>query len=217
MLSGLLRQPSPAPTAFLPSDCRSKRLTGSPRLIPYPRSVSGRCGVHSVPHCVLGRLRISRTRLESTSIESQRGIVQQWADANSHRGTVNLRSCGRSANHISLIRHTRPGESRRRTGENRRRIAQVDSAASTGAGLVGRGTWWRRCVVDSDPQGDPQVHGLPVRVVEQFSELQAVGCLADLHRPRRQRVHGHSTRRRPPRPPPRRRRADRLEAGPPRC
>ena len=44
------------------------------------------------------------------------------------RGTVNLRSCGRSANHISLIRHTRPGESRRRTGENRPRIAQVDSA-----------------------------------------------------------------------------------------
>ena len=44
-------------------------------------------------------------------------------------GTVNLRSCGRSANHISLIRHTRPGESRRRTGENRPRIAQVDSAA----------------------------------------------------------------------------------------
>ena len=34
---------------------------------------------------VLGRLRISRTRLESTSIESQRQIVQQWADANSHR------------------------------------------------------------------------------------------------------------------------------------
>ena len=25
-------------------------------------------------------------------------------------GTVNLRSCGRSANHISLIRHTGPGE-----------------------------------------------------------------------------------------------------------
>ena len=43
-------------------------------------------------------------------------------------GTVNLRSCGRSANHISLIRHTRPGESRRRTGENRPRTAQVDSA-----------------------------------------------------------------------------------------
>ena len=42
------------------------------------------------------------------------------------QGTVNLRSCGRSA--ISLIRHTRPGESRRRTGENRPRIAQVDSA-----------------------------------------------------------------------------------------
>ena len=43
-------------------------------------------------------------------------------------GTVNLRSCGRSANRISLIRHTRPGESRRRTGENRPRTAQVDSA-----------------------------------------------------------------------------------------
>ena len=42
-------------------------------------------------------------------------------------GTVNLRSCGRSANRISLIRHTRPGESRRRTGENRPGIAQVDS------------------------------------------------------------------------------------------
>ena len=43
-------------------------------------------------------------------------------------GTVNLRSCGRSANHISLIGHTRPGESRTQTGENRPRIAQVDSA-----------------------------------------------------------------------------------------
>ena len=53
----------------------------------------------------------------------------------SHFGTVNLRSCGRSANHISLIRHTRPGESRRRTGENRPRIAQVDSARSTINGL----------------------------------------------------------------------------------
>ena len=31
-------------------------------------------------------------------------------------------------NRISLIRHTRPGESRRRTGENRPRTAQVDSA-----------------------------------------------------------------------------------------
>jgi transposase-like protein len=35
------------------------------------------------------------------------------------RGTVNLRSCGRSANHISLISHTRAGEWWRRTGENR--------------------------------------------------------------------------------------------------
>ena len=42
------------------------------------------------------------------------------------RRAVNLRRCGRSANHISLIRHTRPGESRRRTGENLHRIAQVD-------------------------------------------------------------------------------------------
>ena len=45
--------------------------------------------------------------------------------ARSLRGTVNLRPCGRSANHISLIGHTRPGESRRRTGENRPLIAQV--------------------------------------------------------------------------------------------
>src|SRR6476660_6614811 len=43
-------------------------------------------------------------------------------------GTVNLRSCEPSANHISLIGHTRPGQSRTRTGENRPRIAQVDSA-----------------------------------------------------------------------------------------
>ena len=54
-----------------------------------------------------------------------------------HGGTVNLRSCGRSANHISLIRHTRPGESRRRTGENRPRIAQVDSASGGLAGALG--------------------------------------------------------------------------------
>ena len=52
-------------------------------------------------------------------------------------GTVNLRSCGRSANHISLIRHTRPGESRRRTGENRPRIAQVDSAQEATAETAG--------------------------------------------------------------------------------
>ena len=37
--------------------------------------------------------------------------------------------CRRSTNNISLIGHTRPGESRRRTWENRPRIAQVDSAA----------------------------------------------------------------------------------------
>ena len=42
-----------------------------------------------------------------------------------YKGTVNLRSCGRSANHISLIRHTRPGESRRRTGENRPRLLKL--------------------------------------------------------------------------------------------
>ena len=58
--------------------------------------------------------------------EDERLLAQQWPT-----GTVNLRSCGRSANHISLIRHTRPGESRRRTGENRPRIAQVDSAFKT--------------------------------------------------------------------------------------
>jgi hypothetical protein len=43
-------------------------------------------------------------------------------------GTVNFRSCGRSANHISLISHTRPGECGGGTGESRPRIAQVDSA-----------------------------------------------------------------------------------------
>ena len=47
-------------------------------------------------------------------------------------GTVNLRSCGRSANHKSLIGHTRPGESRTRTGENRPRIAQVDAMKGRG-------------------------------------------------------------------------------------
>jgi len=50
------------------------------------------------------------------------------APAHPRDGTVNLRSCGRSANRISLIRHTQAGESRRRIGENRPRIAQVDSA-----------------------------------------------------------------------------------------
>ena len=63
------------------------------------------------------------------------GAVREIRDRHQHvkvvGGTVNLRSCGRSANHISLIRHTRPGESRRRTGENRPRIAQVDSACQT--------------------------------------------------------------------------------------
>ena len=43
-------------------------------------------------------------------------------------GTVNLSPCRRSTNNISLIGNTRPGESRRRTWENRPRIAQVDSA-----------------------------------------------------------------------------------------
>ena len=59
------------------------------------------------------------------------GVAQEFAPVftGTRKGTVNLRSCGSSANHISLIRHTRPGESRRRTGENRPRIAQVDSAA----------------------------------------------------------------------------------------
>ena len=59
------------------------------------------------------------------------GLVDTVFDRDySSHGTVNLRSCGRSANHISLIGHTRPGESRRRSGENRRRIAQVDSASA---------------------------------------------------------------------------------------
>ena len=39
-------------------------------------------------------------------------------------GTVNLSPCRRSTNNISLIGQTRPGESRRRTWENRPRIAQ---------------------------------------------------------------------------------------------
>ena len=47
-----------------------------------------------------------------------------------------MRSCGRSANRISLIRHTRPGESRRRTGENRPRIAQVDSTVDAARELA---------------------------------------------------------------------------------
>jgi site-specific DNA recombinase len=33
---------------------------------------------------VLGRLRLSRSTEESTSIERQREVVQQWADANGH-------------------------------------------------------------------------------------------------------------------------------------
>ena len=63
--------------------------------------------------------------------------------AGAQHGTVNLRSCGRSANHISLICHTRPGESRRRTGENRPRIAQVDTARRIIASDIrsGKGGW----------------------------------------------------------------------------
>ena len=64
--------------------------------------------------------------------ESTIGALGEYA--RQRDGTVNLRSCGRSANHISLIRHTRPGESRRRTGENRPRIAQVDSAVESKTG-----------------------------------------------------------------------------------
>jgi F420H(2)-dependent quinone reductase len=52
-------------------------------------------------------------------------------------GHCQLESCGSSANHISLIRHTRPGESRRRTGENRPRIAQVDSAVRSAVDETG--------------------------------------------------------------------------------
>jgi len=73
-----------------------------------------------------------------TNTDEQRRLVrlldtlpERLALARSNRlphGTVNLRSCGRSANHISLIGHTRPGESRTQTGENRPRIAQVDGA-----------------------------------------------------------------------------------------
>jgi site-specific DNA recombinase len=33
---------------------------------------------------VLGRLRLSRSTEESTSIERQREIIQQWADTNKH-------------------------------------------------------------------------------------------------------------------------------------
>ena len=47
-------------------------------------------------------------------------------------GTVNLSPCRRSTNNISLIGHTRPGESRRRTGENRLRIAQLDAMKGRG-------------------------------------------------------------------------------------
>ena len=65
--------------------------------------------------------------LISTSAEAEPAStflqVMAW-----DRALFNLRSCGRSANRISLIRHTRPGQSRRRTGENRPRTAQVDNA-----------------------------------------------------------------------------------------
>jgi hypothetical protein len=66
------------------------------------------------------------------------------------KGTVNLRSCGRSANHISLIRHTRPGEPRRRTGENRPRITQVHSASRSANQVVS----YRRSQIFAD--------GLPI-------------------------------------------------------
>jgi len=64
------------------------------------------------------------------SVSTTHRLPRHDSSTSTCRGTVNLRSCERSANHISLIRHTRAGESRRRTGENRLRIAQVDSAAS---------------------------------------------------------------------------------------
>ena len=68
-------------------------------------------------------------------------------------GTVNLRSCGRSANHISLIGHTRPGESRTRTGENRPRIAQVDSATPSAPirRSSGMSPAWAMAVADTPP------------------------------------------------------------------
>ena len=44
---------------------------------------------------------------EMERILYQDNIFVVWGYAD---GTVNLRSCGRSTNHISLIRHTRPGE-----------------------------------------------------------------------------------------------------------
>ena len=64
--------------------------------------------------------------IETAMPDAEEDFVRMLDDCPT--GTVNLRSCGRAANHISLIGHTRPGESRTRTGENRPRIAQVDSA-----------------------------------------------------------------------------------------
>jgi hypothetical protein len=72
-------------------------------------------------------------------------------------GTVNLRSCGRSANRISLIRHTRPGESRRRTGENRPRTAQVDSAATGTPAFRIRPRQWPGPAPDADTREAPPV------------------------------------------------------------
>ncbi|MET0956138.1 MAG: hypothetical protein ABWY68_09320 [Cryobacterium sp.] len=68
--------------------------------------------------------------IETAMPDAEEDFVRMLDDCPT--GTVNLRSCGRSANHISLIDHTRPGESRRRTGENRPRIAQVDAMKGRG-------------------------------------------------------------------------------------
>ncbi len=48
------------------------------------RGTTGTTTVNTAPLRVLGRLRLSRSTDESTSIERQREIVQQWADANGH-------------------------------------------------------------------------------------------------------------------------------------
>ena len=85
-----------------------------------------------------------RSRPSSTPGRGAGWMTSSWTT-----GTVNLRSCGRSANRISLIRYTRPGESRRRTGENRPRTAQVDSAARAPVDCIRRvvGRRGRRLVV----------------------------------------------------------------------
>jgi hypothetical protein len=77
---------------------------------------------------------------------------------NSTEGTVNLRSCGRSANHISLIGHARPGESRKRTGENRPRVAQVDSALAASPDVEGvTGRYYEDCA-EATPVSEPGTH-----------------------------------------------------------